>query len=83
MRLDLSNDVVELVSKYDIGTYTMRYMTKPTPIILENLPNELTINGVGIKTECILHTALHRVILDRAVRYALNSKINNNNNKAS
>lgn len=66
----LTFKVVELISQYTIGTYFLRYITQPQPIILVNL-NDLTINGVSSKTECELNPGLHRSILQRAVQIAL------------
>lgn len=74
IRLDSGDKLVELVSKYEIGEYFVRYMAKPTPILLEDLPNELTIDGVNTETECMLNSILHNTILERAVQIALQSK---------
>lgn len=74
IRLDPGNNLVELVSKYDIGEYLVRYLSKPNPIILETLPNDLTINGENSWKECELNPILHNTILTRAVQLALQSK---------
>lgn len=74
IRLDPGNNLVELVSKYDIGEYLVRYLSKPNPIILETLPNDLTINGENSWKECGLNPILHNTILTRAVQLALQSK---------
>lgn len=74
LRLDLENGMVEIISKYNIKEYLVRYLVKPTPIILEDLPRELSIDNENIKTECKLNPVLHRIILERAVRLALESK---------
>lgn len=71
LRLDYGNSVLELISKYDIKEYLIRYISKPEPIILEDLPNGLTINGESEKTECLLHSLLHQAILQKAVELAL------------
>ena len=78
LRLDLTGNVVELISKYTISNYTLRYISKPEPIILTNLPNNLTINNVGTKNECKLNPVIHRMILEKAVQFALVSKLGNN-----
>ena len=78
LRLDLTGNVVELISKYTISNYTLRYISKPEPIILTNLPNDLTINNVGTKNECKLNPVIHRMILEKAVQFALASKLGNN-----
>ena len=49
--------------------YTIRYVKRPTPIILTNL-EETSIDGISIKTECILDKILHHDILQRAVELA-------------
>ena len=74
IRLDPGDNLVELVSKYKIGTYLLRYLSRPNPIILEDLPNELTINGENMEKECELNPILHDTILTRAVQLALQSK---------
>lgn len=74
IRLDPGDNLVELISKYKIGTYLLRYLSRPNPIILEDLPNELTINGENTERECELNPILHDTILTRAVQLALQSK---------
>lgn len=64
----------ELVSKYNIIEYLVRYISKPTPIILVDLPNNLSIDNISNYTECNLHPKLHRIILDKAIQLALQSK---------
>lgn len=74
VRLDAGEGKVELVLKYDIKEYLIKYLSKPEPIILEDLPNDLTIEGVGTQQECKLNSILHHTILERAVQMALASK---------
>lgn len=74
IRLDSGDNIVEIISKYKIGEYLLRYLSKPTPIILETLPNNLTIDGVSEQTECALNPILHNTILNRAVLMAIQSK---------
>lgn len=81
LRLDYDEQTVELISKYNIQEYTIRYMSKPSPIILIDLPDNLTINNESKATECSLNSILHRVILERAIKLALKSKITKSNNK--
>ena len=75
LRLDVEGKVVELISKFDIDKYQIRYLAKPEPIILIDLPEDLSINGLTKKTECILNPAIHRVILETAVNMAIKSRI--------
>lgn len=75
LRLDLSDNVVEIISKYPIRSYYLKYLKKPEPIILINLPDGLSIEGVRVKTPCKLNDSLHQKILDRAVILAMQSKV--------
>ena len=77
LRLDLSEKVLEIVSKYNIDTYLVRYLARPRPIILSKLPDNLSINGVNNKTECELNPVIHRAILERAVKLAIISRVPN------
>lgn len=74
LRLDLSEGNVEIICKYLITRYYIRYIKKVPPIILTDLPDNLTIEGKREASNCILHDALHQKILDRAVQIALQSK---------
>lgn len=82
LRLDLSENTVEIVSKHTIDSYYLRYLKRLSPIILEDLPNGLTINGEHSASECMLPEFLHQRILEQAVIRALQTKgYNVNNNK--
>lgn len=70
LRLDCEANKVELISKYPIESYTIRYLSKPEPIILDNLPEGLTINDISTPQTCKLSSAIHRAILIRAVSIA-------------
>lgn len=74
LRLDTSDNTVELVSKYKLSQYQIRYIKKLSPIVLEDLPNGLTINGFNKATECKLHESLHQQILGLAVTTALSTR---------
>ena len=43
LRLDIGNNQVEIISKNDINTYTVRYLAMPEPIILVPLEGRLAI----------------------------------------
>lgn len=76
LRLDLSDGVVEIVSKYNVIEYYVRYLRKPKPIIISDLDG-MTINGYlyqGEDNVCELPDSLHQRILERAVVMALQSK---------
>ena len=79
-RLDIAkynnNQIVEIISPYDILEYHIRYIKYPKPIILKDLdvifPNEnLSIDGFTEELQCELSESIHREILDRAVELAL------------
>ena len=53
----------------DVANYSVRYIKKPDPIIIAALDG-LTIEGIGIPTECKLDPILHEDILQRAVELA-------------
>lgn len=75
LRLDIGNSMVELISDEDIRSYLVRYVSRPEPIILLDLPDELSINDVNVKTECKLNPGIHRMILEMAVNMAIRSRI--------
>jgi len=74
LRMDTGDSIVELISKFNIGEYLIKYIERPTPIVLVNLPEGLEINGVAEETSCQLNEILHYTILKRAVQLALISK---------
>lgn len=74
LRFDLSEGNIEIVSKYSVSKYYVRFISKITPIILEDLPDELTICGESKETKCIIHESLHNKILELAVYKAIQSK---------
>lgn len=74
LRLDYGDSIVEIISKYDIGNYLIKYLARPTPIILIDLPDDLTIEESNEKTECTLNPILHQIILERAVALGVQSK---------
>ena len=55
-------------------TYKLRYVGRPTPIILIALPDNLQIDGLSAKTECVLNPILHHDILNRAVEIAMTTR---------
>ena len=69
--------IVELISKYPIADYYVRYIRKPYPIILTELgedDNSPSIEGFNHIRECELNPAVHKTILEEAVKLALASK---------
>lgn len=74
LRLDLENNIIEVISDYILKEYLIRYISKPSPIILVDLPNDLSINGENTIKECTLNPIVHRDILNRAIQLAIISK---------
>lgn len=82
LRLDLSDNNIEIVSTFTVIGYYVRYLRKIRPIILAELLDDLTIGGEQGVRGSELHDSLHQRILEVAVRMALQSKgytINNEN----
>ena len=72
LRIDTGSSVIELISKYTIQSYFIKYLSKPKPIILQDITDEnLSINRETKRMECKLNTVLHRTILERAVALAI------------
>jgi len=82
LRLDSGSLQVELVSSYDISTYTLRYIAKPTPIVLCDLSqDDIDIDGVNKPQNCKLSDIIHQDILERAVNMALSLRVSKQDNK--
>lgn len=71
LRLNAGDKLYEVVSKFPIDTYYIRYVSKPEPIILEDLPDGITVNGVNTEQTCKLDDSLHYTILSMAVQLAI------------
>lgn len=72
LRVDSGGSIIELISKYNIQNYIIKYLSKPSPIILVDIKDaNLSINGKTEKMGCELNTILHRPILERAVALAI------------
>lgn len=78
-----SNPIAEIILssvdlKYPVKSYVLRYVRKPTPIILDDLTkygDDITIEGYkgtedGIDFTCELDASVHDAILQRAVELA-------------
>ena len=76
LRIDYGERTVELIPAdgYEIGSYLVKYLKKPNPIVLINFSSDLEIHGTHTKTECEMDEVLHNLILDRAVALAVQSK---------
>lgn len=64
----------EIIGRFKGDTvYTLKYVKKPTPIILDDLnaySSDLSIDGISTKTECVMPVETHREILERAILLA-------------
>ena len=66
----------ELIPIWDLTTtgtitaYKIRYVRRPTPIVLVNLDAGLSVDGVSTVSECELNPILHPEILQKAVEIA-------------
>ena len=74
IRIDFTHNglarTVKLITKNHLFSYYVTFLKKPDPIILIDLPNDLTINGEYSEQGCTLDTSLHRIILKYAVNLA-------------
>lgn len=77
IRLDFDNKI-ELISKYNISNYKVRYLKKPNPIILVTL-EDLNIDKKQEVSNGETNPILHERIVQRAVQLAVQSKIKSNN----
>lgn len=88
---DFLAELIPHIGDSDITSYIVRYVERPTPIILVDLSDEnLNIDGKNTITECSLNPILHIDILNKAVELAIISKgsyadyiknLKNNSNK--
>lgn len=79
IRLDFDNKI-ELISKYNITNYKVRYLKKPNSIILVALEDNLSINNGDTKvSNGETNPILHERIVQRAVQLAVQSKVKSNN----
>lgn len=77
IRLDFDNKI-ELISKYNISNYKVRYLKKPNPIILVKL-DDLNIDKKQEVSNGETNPILHERIVQRAVQLAVQSKVKSNN----
>ena len=74
LRLDIEGNVVEIVSNQSIKEYLVRYVKRPSPIILVDLESPLSIEGKNQVNESEVNPILHNKIVNYAVHLALQSK---------
>lgn len=77
IRLDFDNKI-ELISKYNVSNYKVRYLKKPNPIILVKL-EDLSIDKKQEVSNGETNPILHERIVQRAVQLAVQSKVKSNN----
>ena len=77
IRLDFDNKI-ELISKYNISNYKVRYLKRPNPIILVKL-EDLNIDKKQEVSNGETNPILHERIVQRAVQLAVQSKVKSNN----
>ena len=71
VRSDDRPQMIELISKYKIDIYFCRYIKRPNPIIVEDLPEYLSVFGFNRRTESEVSPLLHKLIADTAIKLAL------------
>ncbi len=79
--IDSGNNIVELISKYPITEYRLRYLKYPQPIILSDLTTfseGLSINSLTSARTSELDDSVHIEIVKRAVEMAILSYRENN-----
>lgn len=74
LRFDLGEGNIEIVSKYPVTSYYVRYLKTLSPIVLVDLPDGLEIKNQSTAASCELPEALHQRILELAVVTALQTK---------
>lgn len=77
IRLDFDSKI-ELISKYNISNYKVRYLKRPNPIILVTL-EDLNIDKKQEVSNGETNPILHERIVQRAVQLAVQSKVKSNN----
>lgn len=78
-------DAVTTENKSNI-IYKIRYVQRPDPIVLVDLPDGLTIDGVSEESQCTLNPILHVDILNKAVELAIATRgraSSNSNNQGA
>lgn len=70
LRIDKTDNIVELINPNSITKYIITYLARPKPIILEDLDIDDNIQGINKETECKLHKSLYSLIIEKAVQLA-------------
>ena len=75
--VDTMSEIIPIWNLEDKATeiiYKVRYIRRPRPIILEDLPDDLEIDGRNLETPCELNPVIHMDILERAFQLAVTSR---------
>lgn len=74
---DIQSELIprwNLEANETISAYKIRYIRRPCPIVLVDLPNELEIDGYTKAQECELNPILHPEILQKALEIAITTR---------
>ena len=73
---DVMSEIIprETLSSGESWKYRLRYVKRPRPIILEDLPDGLSIDGISDASSCELNPIIHMDILLKAVELAYASR---------
>ncbi len=66
-----TDNVVELHAIANIGTYSIKYFKTILPIVLESLPDSLTVDDVSAETNTEFNDDVLKTIIERTVMYIL------------
>lgn len=79
--LDINSEIIPIegsISPTNTVTYKVRFIRRPRPIVLQDfsadITDDISIDGVKVKTECELNPVIHMEILYKAVELALVTK---------
>ena len=74
---DVDTELIPLWNLKDITKmrYKIRYIKRPNPIILQDLPDGLNIDGISVETPCELSETMHMDIVTRAFELAKQTRI--------
>lgn len=74
---DILSEIIpvwDAINDTSVVEYKVRYVRRPQPIVLVNLPDDLEIDGKREITQCEVSEVLHMEILNKAVELALTFK---------
>lgn len=74
---DIYSEIIPIENSVPAGAsveYKIRYVERPTPIVLTKLPEGLNIDGKSEETQCALNPILHMDILNKAVEIAYSTR---------